>query len=234
MTLIGKLLSLLNLLVGLGLLTWAVTTFTIRPGFFDPVPEGVTPGPRPADKLEPVTFAGEKREAELLFRQANLASGAWGDRFKLLTDLEKTRDARRANYQTRLEWARKGKDKGGVGFFNEKDPGVIPAGPEEPILGPDKQPLKGADVLEDQRAADVEALAKLAAQVQAARQKYAELGREIVRNDDRLVRMTAIRDQVQAEAFYLAAVEVTVYETRETVFRRKRQLDRRLAELGGR
>ena len=39
------------------------------------------------------------------------------------------------------------------------------------------------------------------------------------------------REVVQSEMFYLSTFEVNVYETRETVFRRKKQLDNRLAEL---
>jgi hypothetical protein len=49
----------------------------------------------------------------------------------------------------------------------------------------------------------------------------------------RLERMTAIRESVQAEAFHLKSFEVNVYETRETVLRRKKQLVGRLNELGG-
>ena len=140
-------------------------------------------------------------------------------------------------YTQRLDWARNGskpKDPLSPGFFVEKDPGVIPKEPEPTEKGPDNDVLKGADTLEKRRTADVQALVDLTAAVAKARVRYAELTKEIVRNEARLVAMTTIRDEVQAEAFYLAAVEVNVYETRETVLRRKRQLDRRLAELGPR
>lgn len=229
MTLIGKLLALLNLLVGLGLLTWGTTTFFLRPGYFDAPPEVVDKG------NTPVTFKGSAKEVDAAFRQANLASGAWGEGFKALADLEDRRDARRAAYKTRLKWAESGNpDDRLIGFYKEADPGVLPKGGkfETPVEGPDNLPLKGASVLEKQLADDVAAVAKLAEQVEQARKRYAALGLEIVRNEARLWAMTTIRDDVQAEAFYLAAVEVNVYETRETVFRRKRQLDRRLAELG--
>ena len=36
MTAIGKLLALLNLVAGLGVLTWSVSVYVQRPGWFDP------------------------------------------------------------------------------------------------------------------------------------------------------------------------------------------------------
>jgi hypothetical protein len=43
--------------------------------------------------------------------------------------------------------------------------------------------------------------------------------------------MGDIRDEVQSERYFLETFEVNVYETRETVLRRKKQLLQRLAEL---
>ena len=40
MTLIGKLLAVLNLLVGIALASWSVSLYSQRPGWFDPIPEG--------------------------------------------------------------------------------------------------------------------------------------------------------------------------------------------------
>jgi hypothetical protein len=230
MTLLGKLLTYLNVLVGLGLLTWAVSAFLLRPGYFDPAPDPAT-----VEKgSSPVTFDGLKKDADAYFRLANSSGGALGESFRALEQLEERREARRRAYAQRLDWARNGirpKDPLSPGFFLEKDPGVIPKEPEPAEKGPDDKPLRGADTLEKQRAADVQALIDLSADVAKARLRYAELTKEIVRNDARLAAMTAIRDEVQAEAFYLAAVEVNVYEARETVLRRKRQLDGRLAQL---
>jgi hypothetical protein len=44
--------------------------------------------------------------------------------------------------------------------------------------------------------------------------------------------MGVIRDSAQAEVFFLSTFEVNVFETRETVFRRERQLRARLKGLG--
>ena len=44
--------------------------------------------------------------------------------------------------------------------------------------------------------------------------------------------MGIIRDNTQAELFFLSTFEVNVFETRETVFRRERQLRDRLKILG--
>ena len=41
-----------------------------------------------------------------------------------------------------------------------------------------------------------------------------------------------IRDSIQSEWFFLSSFEVNVYETRETVLRRERQLRNRLKALG--
>ena len=48
----------------------------------------------------------------------------------------------------------------------------------------------------------------------------------------RVIAMGVIRDSVQAELFFLSTYEVNVFETRETVLRRERQLRGRLKVLG--
>ena len=77
------------------------------------------------------------------------------------------------------------------------------------------------------------AVAELEKQIVAQIKEFDRLGGEILVEEDRLLRMSDIRTNVQAELFYLASFEVNVYETRETVLRRKQQLVRRLTELGG-
>ncbi|HVL14624.1 MAG TPA: hypothetical protein VM529_18775 [Gemmata sp.] len=93
--------------------------------------------------------------------------------------------------------------------------------------------LRGADTLKTSFDSDVLAVAELEKQIVAQIKEFDRLGGEILVEEDRLLRMSDIRTNVQAELFYLASFEVNVYETRETVLRRKQQLVRRLTELGG-
>src|SRR5438477_3296050 len=119
MTVFGKLLALLNLVVGLGLLAWSVSIYTERPSWFAPVPEGVTPG------QNPVTFAQLKADIDGLARTAAAASANWGIQKKSLDEAEDLRAARLKGYAERLAWTRTGnpnyKDKDGnktgAGFF---------------------------------------------------------------------------------------------------------------------
>jgi len=237
MTLIGKLLAVLNLLIGLALVTWATSLYAQRPGWFDPAPESYDKG------SQPVNFAMVKGEVESLAKSADAASGVWGANLKVLEAAEGRRDKRRAEYAKRTEWAKTGNPgKGGAGFFEpvmEKDAGgkdtsfidVDSLG--KAIKGADDQPLRGADTLLKNFSDDVKTVSKLAMEIEKARRDYADLSKDIILEEGRLLAMLTVRDSVLAEAFYLATFEVNVYETRETVLRRKRQLIQRLTELGG-
>ncbi len=236
MTLIGKLLAFLNLLVGLGILTWSVSVYVDRPSWYDPAPETVDKG------NTPVMFAKLKQEIEDLNRAVNVASIVWGEQKAVLEKTEARRTDRLTKYAERLQWARKGNvAKGGAAFFEPvylkdaagKDTGVIDLDKlGNPIDGPDKLPLKGADTLLANFGADVKTVADLTVESLAARKEYDVLGSQIEAEEIRLLKMTEIREAVQAELFYLSSVELGVYETREIVFDRKRQLFQRLTELG--
>ncbi|MCI0705539.1 MAG: hypothetical protein L0241_31145 [Planctomycetia bacterium] len=119
MTAIGKILALLNLVVGLGLLTWATSVYVQRPAWYQQIPEG-------EEKGNAVTFAQLKLEIETLTRAANNANEAWGLHLELLKDREASRDQRRKAYAQRLQWARTGNPndlideadpKSGQGFY---------------------------------------------------------------------------------------------------------------------
>jgi len=236
MTFIGKLLALANLLVGLGLLTWSISVYVDRPSWFDPATEVVEKG------NTPLMFAQLKQEIETLNRAVNLASLAWGEQKATLEKAEARRADRLKKYAERLQWARKGNPaQGGAAFFEPvylkdaagKDTGILDLDKlGKPIEGPDKLPLKGADTLLDNFGADVRAVAELTEQSLAARKEYDRIGSLIEAEEVRLLKMMEIREAVQAELFYLAAVELGVYETREIVLARQRQLTQRLTELG--
>src|SRR5262245_36459823 len=114
MTLIGKALAFVNLIIGIALLSWSVSLYTQRPAWFDPKPEGgADPGQHPE------TFAQFKDEIDSLGRAAVAASSVWGAQRERLESLEVRRATRVKGYAERLEWARNGnpKDKAQAGFF---------------------------------------------------------------------------------------------------------------------
>jgi hypothetical protein len=236
MTLLGKILAFVNLIIGIGLATWSVAVYTERPPWFDPAPESIQPGHKPAN------FALLKDDIDRLGRAAAAASSTWGAQLQRLEELEDLRGTRLKGYENWVAWAKTGNPRdNGTGFYEPVyDPatGLIdltqpsPQVPRPAIVGPDNLPLKGVDALGDTFTADVDAVAKLAKEIDASRMKFKSLGVEILQTEARLLKMGEIRDSVQAELFYLATVELNVYETRETVLRRKRQLSNRLAELG--
>ncbi len=246
MTFIGKTLAFLNLLVGLAIVSWSASLYFQRPSWFDEAPEGGSD--RGSD---PKMFKTLDAEAKALTRAANIASGVWGANLKTLETLEDRRDFRQAEFAKRLQWAKTGKD-GKNAFFkpiyekdiNGKETSVMKlydldaAGKPvqvlgEPVIGPDGQPLKGSETLLTNFSDDVKKVVELSQLIVKHREKYAELSIEILKDEDRLLRMIKIRDSVQGELFYLSSFEVNVYETRETVLRRQKQLVLRLLELGG-
>ena len=241
MTAFGKILAFLNLVVGLGFVTYGVTVYSQRPGWFDPVPDVVDKGQSPRN------FAQLKQEHDNLGRAASVASGIWGKEHKRLLAVEKRRADRLAAWKTRAQWIRSGnpappdaKD-GEPGFFErvyEKDAsGKDTAYLDHTKLGPAVKQggvaLRGADKLKDQYENDVLAVVELEKDIEKRLKEYDALGVAIKGEEERLLKMMEIRAAVTAELSYLSSFEVNVYETRETVFRRKAQLARRLTELGG-
>jgi hypothetical protein len=231
MTLIGKLLAFLNLFVGLGILSWSTIVYTQRPGWFDAIPEGISAGQNPEN------FAQMKAEIETLGRMASAASANWGIQRKMLENVEAKRADRLAKYGERLTWAKNGNPKdNGNGFYEpvyEKDSGLLDlAIVGVPIKGSDNLPLKGSDTLMASFIADVDAVVKYSEQIAKRRKEFAGITLDIRQTEERLLKIGEIREAVQSELFYLSSFEVNVYETRETVLRRKKQLDGRLAELG--
>jgi hypothetical protein len=233
MTLIGKLLAFLNLIVGLGIVTWSLVIYTQRPPLFDPIPESIGKGQNPEN------FAQLKADVDALNRNAKAATDNWTVQNTAVAALEKRRADRLKGYEDRLRWARTGnKEKDGAAFFEpeyEPDTGLLevtspPKG--APILGSDKLPLKGSETLLANFHNDVVTVDKLTREIKETRLKFQAVGAEIIETEQRLLRMGEIRESVMAELFFLSTFEANVYETRGTVLRRKDQLDTRLKELG--
>ena len=282
MTAIGKLLALLNLVAGLGILTWSVGIYVERPGWFEPVPDAAV------DKgSSPLGFAQMKAEAEALARAAGVASEAWGVNLAALEDREKVRVERRAYYDERRRWAHKGHPKdpvdkdnpksAGKGFYEPvrvddelpklradlkaaEDKGLTDAAVKlrgdvrrlalaaglydlrpdpatglprgKPSVGTDGRPLPGLDGLLVTVSDDVAAIKNLNEEAKLQRDRFDELSTQARATQARVIAMGVIRDSVQAELFFLSTYEVNVFETRETVLRRERQLRGRLKVLG--
>jgi hypothetical protein len=245
MTAIGKLLALLNLFVGLGLLTWSVNIYVQRPGWFADPPETIDKG------NSPVGFKQMKGEADGLVRKAALASEAWGTRLRALDEREKLRAERLDRYAERLRWAQKGNPKDRIDKDNPKSPGK---GFYEPVINPATKlydmtvvdgipkgaavkgtngaPLPGRDGLLDSIAGDTAEILKLTAEIRNREAEFDRIKAQVRETEARSVKMGVIRDFAQSEVFFLEAFEVNVFETRETVFRRERQLRGRLKVLG--
>jgi hypothetical protein len=242
---IGKALVLMLLIVSLAVLTWSTSVYVERPGWFDPAPEGIDKGNKP------VGFAQLKAETDTLTRTAAAASEAWGSHLKTLEEREKYRAGRNAAYAERIRWAHKGNPNDKIDPANPKSPGKgfyepvidpatrlhdlslvggIPRG--KAVLGTDGNPLPGRDGLLDSLAGDVTEIQNLNVQIMAGRKEYDKLSTDVIATEVRAIKMNEIRDSVQNEQFFLATVEVNVFETRETVFRRERQLRDRLRVLG--
>ena len=231
MTSLGKILAFVNLVIAMAMLSWSVSIYSLRPGWFDAKPEGGYPVGREAEN-----FALLKDEIDNLGRAAIAASNEWGAQRTRLEGLEKLRATRQKGYAERLEWARNGNPaKEGAAFFEPVydsrgllDLTVL----GEPILGDDNKPLQGVNKLGATTAADVREVVRLSQENVKNRDRFKEIGTQILDTESRLLKMGVIRESVQAELFHLASFEVNVYETRETVVRRKRQLSGSLAELG--
>ncbi len=245
MTAIGKLLAMLNLVAGLGVLTWSVGLYVERPGWF------AEPEPVVDKGNSPVGFKQLKIEIEALTRSAGTASDAWGAHLKKLEAREKVRADRREGYALRRRWALEGNPNDRLDPTNPKSPGKgfydpvidpetrlydlsltagVPKG--KPSLGTNGEPLLGRNGLLDSISGDVAEIQNLNAQILAGRKEFDKVSADVIAIEDRAVKMNLIRDNVQAELFFLSTFEVNVFETRETVLRRERQLRSSLKVLG--
>jgi hypothetical protein len=243
MTAIGKVLALLNLIVGLGIMAWSTTVYVHRPAWFLKPAVGER-----NDRA--FMFEQLKADALALTRTAGYASQSWGANLKALEDREKVRADRTAAYAERLRWAHKGNPKdlvepgnpksAGKGFYepvidpltnlHDLAPGVAPKG--KAVVGVDGKALPGLDGLLGTLTGDSNRIVDLTEQIGEQQKAFDKLSAEVLATESRAIRMGTIRDSVQAELFYLSTFEVDVYETRETVLRRVRQLRARLKELG--
>lgn len=237
MTVFGKVLAFLNLVVGIGLAMWSVNLYTNRPSWFDQPSDVVDKG------NSPITFAQLKTEIDSLGKSAVSLSGKWGTGLTQVEQLEATKKDRQGKQAGRLLIARNGDNTKKVQAFTELvvDPatgltdlnqyGAVVIGPPPPGEAAG-QPLRGSETLLARANADVAASIQVATQSKALRLEERKLAGEILVTETRYLKQTDIRENLTNEFLFLSAFEVSVYEDRETVFKRKAQLQRRLATFG--
>ncbi|HUR53587.1 MAG TPA: hypothetical protein VMZ71_05630, partial [Gemmataceae bacterium] len=139
------------------------------------------------------------------------------------TGLDKTELLRQVQLQARTDPL--------TGLTNLAQPGPEVIGPPAPGEATG-QPLRGSETLLARVNTDVAATILVADQSKKLRLRERELAEDIKATEIRYLKQTDIREHQTNEYLFLAAFEVNVYEDRETVFKRKAQLQRRLATFG--
>lgn len=231
MTVIGKLLAVLNLVVGLGILTWSVSLYTHRPTWFDEIPESIAAGQHPEN------FKMMAADIKALNDTAIASVKTRAAQRKVVDDLEAKRADRLKKYEERLQWAKAGNpnDKDKAGFYEpeyEAETGLLDlAKLGTPIKGTDNLPLKGSEVLMASFQKDVAKVAELSEQIVKQRDEFAKIGVQILATANRSLKMTEILESVQAEAFFLSAFDTSAKLERLVVQERKKQLLERLNTL---
>ena len=233
MTLIGKILVFLNLIIGVGVAVASTAVFTHRPGWFDAPDKAGS-----AAAAEGFTFTQMKAETETHGRSAVAASRAWGDNVTDLLEKERVRDDRKVKLDARLERARKG-PKGKPAFFEQvRDPEtkrVVVEREGKMIVGIDGAPLPGADTIADDARALIQdrpnGIAAIVDEIAALKVQWKDKLAEADLLEAQRLKQVEIREGVRNELFFLRGFGVNWDEERETVLRRKRQLDTRLAPL---
>jgi hypothetical protein len=237
MTVFGKLLAFLNLVVGLGLAMWSVNLYTNRPSWYDAPSDVVDKG------NSPITFKQMTDEIASLGKTAASVSGKWGAELAVVEQREALRKDRQGKHAARLVLARTSNNANKQYAFTELvvDPvtGLTDLSQfGAPIVGPPApgeatgQPLRGSDTLLARMVTDNAAIIQVAEQSQKLRKQERALAEEIKVVDTKYLKQTDIREHLTNEYLFLAAFEVNVYEDRETVFKRKAQLQRRLSIFG--
>ena len=233
-TAVGKALVFTTLILGVGVATLSISVYSQRPPWNDPAPANVDKGQKP------LTFAMMSAEASSIGKSAAAASAAWGAEFQTLRAAENTRDKRRDDIAKLLEIARKGGQGNppGAGFYQLKvDPatGLLDLTDRStPVVGPDGQPLKGAENLlatYNARADEIDQLMRESTKLR--REELKKLGDEVVLTENRLTKQRDIRRQLENEAAYLASLEINVAEQQSTATHRRDQLLGRLDRLNG-
>jgi hypothetical protein len=238
MTLFGKILAVLELILGVGIAVASASLYANRPGWFDPAPDaGVDKG------NHPVSFPALSAEIDSLSKAAANASKNWGDDYKLLTSREEARKERQEDTRTLLNLAKNARGDDQPAFFDLKEDEATrlldlkgrdnPVTMLSPLGGEKKVAIGGADTLLAQFERDSKAAQDTAAESVKLREVQKQLGVEVINMEQRYLKQLTIRDQLTEEAGYLAALEINAVEQRDTVNNRRKQLIDRLGPFRG-
>ena len=242
MTMFGKTLIFLNLVLGIGAAVFATSLYTQRPAWFADTKEV-------AKGQAPLSFAQLAADIDSAGKAASLANVNWSTNYKALGLAETNRETRYERmFGTRLldgskgakglvDYAKEGNPKGPafLNFNEDSTTRLLNLNPAEDaksiVRGPDDQPLKGVDTLLDQFVKD-----SIEAEVQALlskklRAQQKTLGDDIVIVQNQIYKQRDIRDNLVVEASRLDAFEVNASEHMQTVTRRRNQLIARLSSL---
>jgi hypothetical protein len=224
MTLFGKLLVYLNLLLGMAFLSWSVGLYTHK-----------------IDWIDRTNAAGEKVEGEIsrlrieidgYLIQDRVASKGWGDTHEALKDAEKTREDRQAVFATRLKAAR---DNPMNAFYMDVFiPGTALVAVDKQgaeIKGPDGLPLRGSETLLEQALKNDKETTNFLKSSDTLKKDQNVLQQQEKLLQERVNRHSTIYDNLLNEQRYLETFEINWYEQLITVQRRKTQLQKRLAEF---
>jgi DNA repair exonuclease SbcCD ATPase subunit len=232
MTALGKALVFILLVLGVGVAMGSTLVYTLRPPWFDPIPETVDKG------HDPRVFKKLQEEITTLTRAATGFSREWGDGARAVEAKEKLRRDRQAALNTRLAIAQQGdrSRQDQAGFFDQLvDPatGLIDIGRSGPVVvGPGNEPLRAADTLLAIFTKDAREVADLYVEIDKLREQQAVLGQQVQATEQQLLKQIDIRENLREELGFLAGFEINWYEQRETVNVRKRQLDAELKRFG--
>jgi hypothetical protein len=177
-------------------------------------------------------------EIDALGKAALVASRSWGDGLKSVEAGEVERQRRQRQVKSLLDKARtaKGGDTDPAFFELKEDEKTRLINLEDrstPVAvlstqGNLKVPLGGTETLLGQFEKDVELAGQIAKDFTELRKQQTGLQLEVVAMEERFLKQNVIREHLYNEASHLAAFEVNASEQRDTVLRRKRQLELRL------
>lgn len=135
MTSFGKLLAVLNLIAGIGMVVTATVLYSQRPPWFDEAAGTSGPWDGPASFAQINARMNGDKDTLGEIEKANSTSRTWGARLTELKSRETFRATRQAEFDRRLKWAHLGNpNKGGAAFFRQRYYSERPADPKAGLI----------------------------------------------------------------------------------------------------
>jgi len=231
MTTIGKALVFVNLVVAVGLLTWAVSAFAGRLDYVQKA-EGAAPGDEDPFADDTSNLDRLQRKVDKLTKAIQGAQAGYARSAQAVTDAELVRDFRADRYAALLRDARTGTIKSLVFLPRSALVDVTAAG--QPILGVDNQPLKGLEAVQNEIVQALRDGDRFLALSEQRRNDFKTLSGEIEGLERRVVAQKEIAARLADEHDYLADRRTDWDEWVRTLARRKAQIQGLMTGLGGR